>query len=107
MTEATITLGSDWTVAGIAAQWSQVSACLAELRAGGTDAGSTLFISMAATESLDACGCQLLAVFVRTLKGIGIDAYLVQVPETLRSTIDILGFSHHFTFIDDRIASEH
>lgn len=99
-TSATITLGSDWSVAGITDRWAQVSILLADLKTKTDRAGNKLLISLHNMECLDACGCQLLALFVRDLKKLDIEPCLVQVPEGLRNTIDTLGFAQYFHIAD-------
>ncbi|ACM22032.1 hypothetical protein Geob_3693 [Geotalea daltonii FRC-32] len=99
----TLSLHGDWSVAGIAGQWALVSAYLAGLKndnEGADEASRRILISMEGIDALDACGCQLMAIFVRDVRKIGIEPCLTAVPDNLHGIISALGFTHHFQNMD-------
>lgn len=96
-----LTLAGDWSVAGIADQWAQVSNYLSRMKQQISPAASEatdqpLLLDMSGIETLDACGCQLLAIFVRDMQEIGIATSLSAMPEPIRCIINTLGFTHYF-----------
>jgi anti-anti-sigma regulatory factor len=53
-------------------------------------------IDMAGVADLDACGCQLLVVFLENLRRHGIVPILCSIPQQVMDRIDLLGFSDAF-----------
>jgi len=53
-------------------------------------------IDLAGITSLDACGCQLLAVFLGNLERHGVASELCGIPPEIRAQINLLGFSGVF-----------
>ncbi|QWV92497.1 STAS domain-containing protein [Geomonas oryzisoli] len=49
-------------------------------------------IDLARVSDIDACGCQLLALFMESLKRRGTTPVLAAVPATVRERIESLGF---------------
>lgn len=49
-------------------------------------------IDLSGVTDLDACGCQLLALFVRNLRRNGLSSQVINIPDTLKSRIHFLGF---------------
>lgn len=53
-------------------------------------------IDLAGINALDACGCQLLSLFVRDLGQCGLTPIITNIPETFRKKIHLLGFDREF-----------
>jgi len=60
---------------------------------------SRFAIDMARITSLDACGCQLLAVFLGNLKRIGVTPQLGDISSEISEQISLLGFDELFASI--------
>ncbi|WP_243372861.1 hypothetical protein [Geotalea sp. SG265] len=95
-----LVLDGDWSVAGVARQLPLIMAYLAGLRTelssdGGVAAGR-LAIVLEGVETLDACGCQLLALLACQVLNMGWEPSIVAVPANLQEIIDTFGFSHYF-----------
>ena len=94
------TLVGDWTVAGVAAQYSHLSQQYSLILAGQSkgkrrksSVPSPPEIDLAGIAALDACGCQLLAQFAHALQQHGIAPHFTNLPAGLAETIHQLGFS--------------
>lgn len=94
-----IRLEGDWSMSGVAEKYPPLSTFFAQLlesAASGeqqkdpSDAGPK--IDLAGVTDFDACGCQLLALFIRALRQNGIGAQLTNIPDTFESRIHSLGF---------------
>lgn len=53
-------------------------------------------IDLAGVTDIDACGCQLLVLFLRSLEQNHLVAQLTNVPGTIRNKIHFLGFDSEF-----------
>ncbi|MHB8121008.1 MAG: STAS domain-containing protein [Desulfuromonadaceae bacterium] len=58
-------------------------------------------IDMAGVTDFDACGCQLLALFVCNLKQKGFSTQVINIPDALRSRIHFLGFDKELNLLLD------
>lgn len=94
-----ISLSGDWSMSGITERFPQLvqhferlagSDACGEYQAGSS--GGVPEIDLADVTDFDACGCQLLAHFVRNLKNNGIEAQLTNISAAFRSKIQFLGF---------------
>ena len=63
---------------------------------------SRVAIDLAEVTGIDACGCQLLALFAENLKVSGITPELCRVPPEISQHIELLGFS---AVLEDRGAA--
>ncbi len=97
--ETRIDLAGDWTMSGVAERFPPLSRyfCgLVDSHATGEQplrpTDPTAEIDLAGVTSLDACGCQLLALLLGNLSRNGIHAQLINLPEACRATIQSLGF---------------
>lgn len=93
-TATRIPLDGNWTIAGIAGRQIELAAHLEILHAGRehTVAPPYSEICVGGMESIDACGCQLLVVFLRYMRQSGLVPAIVNIPEHIRSTVAKLGF---------------
>ncbi len=96
-----IVLDGDWSMGGVAEKHSLLTESLSRLLNTETAADqlkcspdAVREIDVSGITGFDACGCQLLALFVRTLRQNGVNAHVSNVPDTFRSTIHFLGFDH-------------
>jgi len=96
-----IHLDGDWSMSGVAAQFPSLAECFSGLMNSAAAAGQQKSLSDAVPEidlagvtNFDACGCQLLAFFVRTLRQNGFGAQVINIPDTFRSKIHFLGFDY-------------
>lgn len=98
-----LSLAGDWTVRGVAEQFPLLTLYLSRLPvAAPTGAGQTspthrlTELDLAGVTALDACGCQLLAQFSRTLQLQGGAPRISNVPEPFVATVQLLGFYQEF-----------
>lgn len=103
-----IKLIGDWSITGVTNQLKSLTEHLAKLpsaSAAATDAKcavkSPSEIDMGEIDAFDACGCQLLTVFLRHLRLLGYTPQLVNTPAELADHIITLGFAHEFDNIMD------
>lgn len=90
-----IRLDGDWSMAGVADKFSALSKFLVRLLNPQTSPKNiTPEIDLAGVTDFDACGCQLLALFVRSLRQNGIRVQLSNLPDSFKSKIHYLGFDH-------------
>jgi ABC-type transporter Mla MlaB component len=94
-----ICLDGDWSMNGVAETFPGLTKFLAGIT--GTEASAEFqkcppdFIQemdLTGITDFDACGCQLLALFVRRLKENGVSIHLIKMNDALRSKIHFLGF---------------
>jgi len=55
-------------------------------------------IDLTGITDIDACGCQLLVLFLRSLEENHLATQLTNVPGTIRTKIHFLGFDSEFNF---------
>ncbi|WP_298272451.1 STAS domain-containing protein [Geobacter sp.] len=93
-TPARITLGGDWSISGVTERLNELTVHLGSLLAGRGAAAPPpkSEICVRDVETIDASGCQLLAVFVRHLRRHGFAPAIVNPPEHFRSSVSLLGF---------------
>lgn len=96
-----IVLDGDWSMGGVAEKHPPLTESLARLLNADAVADqlksspdAVREIDVSGITGFDACGCQLLALFVRTLRQNGFNAHVSNVPDTFRSKIHCLGFDH-------------
>ena len=91
-TPTPVVLEGDWTMNEAGARQELLAGELARLIEA-TPGGSTLQLDLSGITELDACGCQLLSLFLETLKG----HHLTGVPQGVRpglvDTVRLLGFA--------------
>lgn len=94
-----ICLEGDWSMAAVTERFPLLANCFSGLldsSAAGRQQESSAdpfpVIDLSGVTNFDACGCQLLALFVQSLKQNGIHAQLTNMSDTLRSKVDFLGF---------------
>jgi len=93
-TSLRILLGGNWTIAGITDRLNELTAHLETLLTCRENAVAPLnsVICVGGVEAIDACGCQLLAIFLRHLRQHGFVPTIVNHPEHFRSSVAMLGF---------------
>lgn len=101
-----IHLDGDWSMSAVAEKLPLLTECF--VRIVGSAAGYQKCpndlapeIDMAGVTDFDACGCQLLALFVCNLKQKGFRSQVVNIPESLRSRIHFLGFDKELNLLLD------
>lgn len=98
-----ITLDGDWSMTGVAAQLQPLAehlALLAPHASGGRPGPSGQpLISLARIDAIDACGLQLLTVFLRHLRQLGFTPALTDISRDVRLTVQTLGFGHELEAI--------
>lgn len=94
-----IHLDGDWSMAGVAEKFSALSSVLNSLLDSqlSTDPGHSAApvvpeIDLSGITGFDACGCQLLVLFVRKLRQHGISAQLTNFSDALKSSVYYFGF---------------
>ncbi len=86
-----IALTGDWSVAGVADRLTALQKQrLTAKVSGGEDA---LVIDVGGIDAIDACGCQLLALWLRHLRREGLAPRLANSNAELSSYIRLLGFA--------------
>ncbi|MBC7963260.1 MAG: STAS domain-containing protein [Steroidobacteraceae bacterium] len=95
----TIRLDGDWSMSGVAEKFPVLEKCLRHLldsEASGERQKSPSVgipeIDLAGVTDFDACGCQLLALFVRSLRQNGSSPLLLNMSEAFISRVHSLGF---------------
>ena len=94
-----ISLDGDWSMSGVSEKFPVLAEYVANVLNAETsgDQQKSLLdsipeIDLAGVTDFDACGCQLLALFVRNLRQNGVSAQLINMPDTFRSKARFLGF---------------
>ena len=89
-----MTLRGDFSIEGVGEQWAALLKVLSESEAnhGRADLAPPT-IDLTQVETLDACGCQLLALFLRRLKDRGMAAPRLTLSQYCREQIHFLGFT--------------
>jgi ABC-type transporter Mla MlaB component len=91
-----LTLKGDFSIAGVHEQMPHLLQHLALATAAmpdGADRTLPYIIDLSGVQDLDACGCQLLAVALRTLRKLGIEVFFVNLSDDYRQQIHLLGFA--------------
>jgi anti-anti-sigma regulatory factor len=98
-----LSLAGDWSIGGVADQLPVLTHTLASLlqsqdpkKKHASEAQSNPEIDLAKVTALDACGCQLLVCFHRTLQQYGISLRLSNIPDGFMTKIRQLGFGRDF-----------
>lgn len=90
-----IILGGDWTNIGIIERLSEVcdhlGALLSSRRSNAEPLDSRICLS--GVETIDASGCQLLAIFFRHVRQHGLRPIVINLPEDFRLSMELFGFS--------------
>jgi len=81
----------DWTTGGVSGQLPMLMQKLAEFRQS-QPRPAALDLDLSGVTDLDACGCQLLAAFVRTLGAEGVVAGCCGLSLAYRDKLRLLGF---------------
>ena len=96
-------LDGECSMSTVAGKYPALMNCLARLLDSGASgerndcsASGALLVDLTGVTDIDACGCQLLALFLSGLKQNNINAQLTNIPDTIRSKIHFLGFDSEF-----------
>ena len=92
-----ISLAGDWSTGGIADQYPHI---LRELAKIATVQPTAPELDLSAVSALDACGCQMLAALLGALRQHGLTPASASIPEELRKTIRMMGFSALFSSLE-------
>ena len=84
-----ISLEGDWSVKGVAQQFPLLRQRLAKLL---TKTDIVPELDLKGITELDACGCQLLALFVRNLRQLGALPVCDGISQRLSAKLRVLGF---------------
>lgn len=94
-----IRLDGDWSMSGVAERFPVMvkyfATTLSSKDSGDQQKCSSEAVSeidVAEVTDFDACGCQLLALLVRSLRQNGVSAQLINMTDAFRSKIHLLGF---------------
>ena len=90
---ARIELCGDWSIAGVSDQLQRVVRELKNVLASELRQPE---IDMGAVERIDLVGCQLLAIWLRSMGLSGCRPKLVNLPAEFRGYYSLLGFSNEF-----------
>ncbi|NTV51176.1 MAG: hypothetical protein HGB32_16185 [Geobacteraceae bacterium] len=103
-----IHLDGDWSMSAVAEKLPLLTEGFARIVGSDAAAGQQQCptdtvpeIDMAGVTEFDACGCQLLALFVCNLKQKGFSSQVVNIPDRLRSRIHFLGFDKELNLLLD------
>lgn len=91
----TITLKGDLSMVGVREQCAVLSQHLqrlAEAAASGYQQFATCEVDLTGLQALDACGCQLLVTFFRTIAKHGAGMFSLRLNDDFREKIHALGF---------------
>lgn len=98
-----VCLDGDWSMSGVAERFPLLAKHLSLLldsreseELQNSESNSLPEIDLNGINALDACGCQLLALFIRSLRQCGLTPCVINIPETFRSKIHFLGFDREF-----------
>ena len=100
---APITLAGDYSIAGVSDQLPMLQQQLKETAAERQKAGNKVppcHIDLGGLQALDACGCQLLAIFLHKLRAEGLADFSFAMDEFQREQIHLFGF-HTAIFTGD------
>lgn len=94
-----ICLAGDWSMCGVSTQLPQLAAQLDDLTGTAPEDTSPATtttrseIDLQGIDCFDACGCQLLAVFLHALHQKGLRPLLSNIPGVVSDMIGLLGFA--------------
>lgn len=98
-----VCLDGDWSMSGVAERFPLLAKHLSLLldsqsneELQNSQPSGLPEIDLAGINALDACGCQLLALFIRNLRQCGVTPRVTNIPDTFRSKIHFLGFDREF-----------
>ena len=92
-TRTRIALNGDWSIIGITYRLHELSNHLKTFSINGKSTASlNLEFCVSGVETIDASGCQLLALFLRHLRQKGFTTTIVNPPDQFRSIVTMLGF---------------
>jgi len=96
-------LDGECSMRTVAGKYPDLVNCLARLLDSETSGGQNecsqsgaQLLDLTGVTDIDACGCQLLALFLNGLQKNNISAQLSNIPDTIRSKIHFLGFDSEF-----------
>lgn len=96
-------LDGECSMRTVAEKYPALVTCLARLLDSGASGGENecsssgdQLVDLAGVTDIDACGCQLLALFLCALRQNNVSAQLTNIPDTIRSKIHFLGFDSEF-----------
>lgn len=99
-----ICLDGDWSMGGVAERFPLLArhlSTVSDFQSGDefqtSESHSLPELDLTGINALDACGCQLLALFVRNLRQRGVTPRLTNIPDAFRSKIHFLGFDREFS----------
>ena len=103
-----IHLDGDWSMSAVAEKIPVLVEGFARATGSGAVAGpeqcptgTVPEIDMAGVTEFDACGCQLLALFVCNLRQKGFNTQVINIPDRHRSRIHFLGFDKELNLLLD------
>ncbi len=100
---ATITLSGDYSIAGVSDQLPILQQQIKDTTEERQKAGNKVppcHIDLSGLQALDACGCQLLAIFLHKLREGGLAEFSFTMDEFQREQIHLFGF-HTAIFTGD------
>jgi len=89
-----INLCGNWSINGIAEQLPFLNSSMNRFMSGAPRQQAEICVQ--GIESIDASGCQLLAVFFHSIRKNGHEPRLLNPPATLRENLETLGFAPVF-----------
>lgn len=94
-----VCLDGDWSMSGVAERFPLLAkhlSLLSDAFSAKNESTCLPEIDLAGLNELDACGCQLLALFIRSLRQFGITPRVTNIPDSFRTKIRFLGFDREF-----------
>ena len=92
-----IALNGDLSMIGVTGQFPLLVQHLAapvEIQNAGHEKSPSYEIDLTGIQALDACGCQLLAAFLRNLRKRGAEVFALKLSDEFREKIHSLGFDN-------------
>jgi anti-anti-sigma regulatory factor len=86
-----LSFSGDWSIAEVSERLPQLNEWLLTLK-GQSGAGPIPEIDLSGVDSLDVCGCQLIAAFLTLLNQQGLPPVVHTVPDHLKDKIHRFGF---------------
>lgn len=88
-------LSGDWSIAEVSGRLPQLNEWLTTLKVQ-SDVSPIPEIDLSGVDTLDVCGCQLIASFLTTLDQQGFHPVIPTVPDHLKDKIHRFGFENVF-----------